>query len=171
MENHLSTSGPEACRSWGCRGCHAPPPDFGRSVNPISTRRGRLCPPHWYWHPRIFRPSYGPAFNMLEFAESSRGHLLLWVMRRCSEKYFLFLIRISTKWLQPYFFYFDLILFFFTIHIKMSYMLECSTYIGVIQQLRGQEVGVGVNLGSRTWMENVNFCPLEGGGGSKLDQI
>ena len=22
------------------------PPDFGRSVNPISTRKGRLCPPH-----------------------------------------------------------------------------------------------------------------------------
>ena len=35
-------------------------PDFSRSVNPISTRRGRLCPPHYYWHPRIFRPSYGP---------------------------------------------------------------------------------------------------------------
>ena len=38
------------------------PPDFGRSVNPISTRRGRLCPPHYYWHPRIFRPSYGPVY-------------------------------------------------------------------------------------------------------------
>ena len=23
-------------------------------------RRGRLCPPQYYWHPRIFRPSYGP---------------------------------------------------------------------------------------------------------------
>ena len=34
------------------------PPDFGRSVNPISTRRGRLCPLHYYWHPGIFRPSY-----------------------------------------------------------------------------------------------------------------
>ena len=29
-------------------------------VNPIWTRRGRLCPPHYYWHPRIFRPSYSP---------------------------------------------------------------------------------------------------------------
>ena len=36
------------------------PWDFIRSVNPISIRRGRLCPPHYYWHPRIFRPSYGP---------------------------------------------------------------------------------------------------------------
>ena len=36
------------------------PPDFGRSVNPILTRRGRLCPPHYYCHPRIFRLSYGP---------------------------------------------------------------------------------------------------------------
>ena len=31
----------------GARGAMAPP-DFGRSVNPISTRRGRLCPPHYY---------------------------------------------------------------------------------------------------------------------------
>jgi hypothetical protein len=35
--------------------------DFGRSVNPISTWRGELCPPHYYWHLRIFRTSYGPA--------------------------------------------------------------------------------------------------------------
>ena len=34
---------------------------FGRSVNPISTRGDRLCPPSYYWHPRIFRPSDGPA--------------------------------------------------------------------------------------------------------------
>ena len=26
-------------------------PDFGRSVNPISTRGDRLCPPNYYWHP------------------------------------------------------------------------------------------------------------------------
>ena len=37
------------------------PPDFGRSVNPISTKGGRLCPPNnTYWHPRIFRPFDGP---------------------------------------------------------------------------------------------------------------
>ena len=35
-------------------------PDFGRSINPTSTRRGRLSPPFYYWHFRIFRPSYGP---------------------------------------------------------------------------------------------------------------
>ena len=34
-----------ACRS---RGCH-----LGISVKPISSRRGRLCPPHYYRHPRI----------------------------------------------------------------------------------------------------------------------
>ena len=31
----------QACRPLGCRGCHGmavAPPDFGRSVNPISTR-------------------------------------------------------------------------------------------------------------------------------------
>ena len=27
------------------------PPDFGRSVNPISTRGDKLCPPNYYWHP------------------------------------------------------------------------------------------------------------------------
>ena len=32
----------QGCRPWGCRGCL----DFSRSVNPISTRRGRLCPPN-----------------------------------------------------------------------------------------------------------------------------
>ena len=37
-------------------------PDFGRSVNPISTRGYKLCPPNYYWHPRIFRPSEGPVF-------------------------------------------------------------------------------------------------------------
>ena len=39
------------------------PTDLGRSVNPISTRRGRLCPPHQYCHPWIFRPSYSPAID------------------------------------------------------------------------------------------------------------
>ena len=36
------------------QGC---PPDFGRSVNPISTRGDRLCPP------QIFRPSDGPVLQ------------------------------------------------------------------------------------------------------------
>jgi hypothetical protein len=35
-------------------------PDFGRSVNPISTRGDRLCPPNYYWHTQILRPSDGP---------------------------------------------------------------------------------------------------------------
>ena len=47
----------QGCRPWGCRG-H--PQILCRSVNPISTRRDRLCPPNHYWHPRIFRPSDGP---------------------------------------------------------------------------------------------------------------
>ena len=37
------------------------PPDFGRLVSPISTRRDRLCPANYYWHSRIFRSSDGPA--------------------------------------------------------------------------------------------------------------
>ena len=41
--------------------CAMAHPDFGRSVNPISTRGGdKLCPTNYYWHTRIFRPSDGP---------------------------------------------------------------------------------------------------------------
>ena len=40
-------------------------PDFCRSVNPISTRANRLCPPNHYWHPRIFRPSNGPMQSLV----------------------------------------------------------------------------------------------------------
>ena len=46
----------------GCAGCAMAHPIFGRSVNPIPTRGDRLCPPNYYWHTLIFRPSDGPAF-------------------------------------------------------------------------------------------------------------
>ena len=39
-------------------------PDFGRSVNPISTRGNRLCPPKYYWYTRNFRPSNGPEITV-----------------------------------------------------------------------------------------------------------
>ena len=61
--------------SQGCwsRGGACPPPDFGRFVNPISTRGGRLCPSHYYLPPppRIFRPSYGPASYGITDTDSS----------------------------------------------------------------------------------------------------
>ena len=44
----------------GCAGCARAHPDFGRSVNPISTRGDRLCPPNYYGHTQIFRPSDVP---------------------------------------------------------------------------------------------------------------
>ena len=44
----------------GFAGCAMAHPDFDRSVNPISTRGDRLCPPNYYWHTQIFRPSDGP---------------------------------------------------------------------------------------------------------------
>ena len=47
----------------GCAGCAMAHPDFGRSVNPISTRGDKLCLPNYYWHTRIFRLSDGPAMN------------------------------------------------------------------------------------------------------------
>ena len=48
----------QECHPWGYGGMTLS--DFGRSVNPISTEKSRLSPPHYYWHRRIFRPSYGP---------------------------------------------------------------------------------------------------------------
>ena len=47
----------------GCAGCAMAHPDFGRSVNPISTSGDRLCPTNYYWHTRIFRPSDGPVYE------------------------------------------------------------------------------------------------------------
>ena len=44
----------------GCAGCAMAHPDFGRSVNPISTWGYKLCPPNYYWHTRIFRPYDSP---------------------------------------------------------------------------------------------------------------
>ena len=50
-----------ACAKYrGADGGAMAPPDFGRSVNPISTRGVRLYPPNYHWHPRIFRSSDGP---------------------------------------------------------------------------------------------------------------
>ena len=48
----------------GCAGCAMAHPDFGRLFNTISTRGDRLCPHNYYWHPRIFRPSDGPAIQV-----------------------------------------------------------------------------------------------------------
>ena len=31
-----------------------------------STLRGRLCPPHYYWHSRIFKSPYGPVNTLVE---------------------------------------------------------------------------------------------------------
>ena len=39
-------------------------PDFGRIVNPTSTRGDRLCPPNYFWHTRIFRASDGPGMEV-----------------------------------------------------------------------------------------------------------
>ena len=50
-----------------CAGCAMAHPDFGRSVNPISTRGDRLCQPNYYWHTQIFRPSDGPVDVFLKF--------------------------------------------------------------------------------------------------------
>ena len=50
----------------GCARCAMAHPDFGRSVNPISTRGDRLYPPNYYWHIQIVRPSDRPATSLSE---------------------------------------------------------------------------------------------------------
>ena len=57
-------------------------PDFGRSVNPISTRGDKLCPPNYYWYTRICRPSDGPA---IIWAQNKSRHILFYFM---SESFF-----------------------------------------------------------------------------------
>ena len=70
----------QGCRPWGCRVCAMAHPDFGSSVNPISTRWDRLCLPNYYWHPRIFRPSDGPGMYILTWNEKQENNFidLLW---------------------------------------------------------------------------------------------
>ena len=53
----------------GVAGGAMAPSDFGRSVNPISTRGDRLCPPNYYWLPRIFRPSDGLVSYTVVFSQ------------------------------------------------------------------------------------------------------
>ena len=49
-KTECSTSSEVQCRPVfpGCAGCAMAHLDFGRSVNPISTRGDRLCPPNYY---------------------------------------------------------------------------------------------------------------------------
>ena len=70
----------QACKSRGCRGfrgCY----DYGRSVNPILNRRGRLCPPHRtttanFWQCSVHRwPHPRSAAVAAATAEKSRQDL------------------------------------------------------------------------------------------------
>ena len=52
----------------GAEGPEAPiPPEFGRSVNPIETMGGRVCPSQYYQSPPRFKmlstPLFGPDFH------------------------------------------------------------------------------------------------------------
>ena len=59
---------------WEAGGARAPPPLFGKSVNPISTRGGTLFPPSTMC-PQIFRPCDGPeAKRILGFEHKLREH-------------------------------------------------------------------------------------------------
>ena len=55
----------------GGAGVAMAPPVFGRSINPISTWGDRLCPPNYYLHLRIFRPSDGPGTKSVGISMAS----------------------------------------------------------------------------------------------------
>ena len=72
----------QACRPRAAGGAMPPPPDFGRSVNPISTRGGgQIMPTKEYWRPLIFSPSYGPALWNKRIGHKCSG------IKKCSTLY------------------------------------------------------------------------------------
>ena len=50
----------QTCRPWWCWGCHDTPDLWHISYVTLFQQGGQIMPPHHYWHPQIFRPSYGP---------------------------------------------------------------------------------------------------------------
>ena len=69
----------------GCAGCAMAHPDFGRSVNPISTRGDRLCPPRSFdWTETKLVPS--PIRCALSWADT-----------KMSYQYFLFVFSCYVK--------------------------------------------------------------------------
>ena len=69
-------------RGGGGRGggvCFPPSPDFDRSVNPLSTRGGRLCPPNYYSPLQIFKPSAisGPERWHIQSGRPIRPHIFV----------------------------------------------------------------------------------------------
>ena len=65
------------------------PLDFGRSVNPISTRGGWLYPPQYYLPPRIFDPCCIPEPMNCEKQKSRNTILQLWYLFRSNHLFFL----------------------------------------------------------------------------------
>ena len=78
FSDRVQGTGRAVASGGGGQGGKFPPPDFGRSINPISTRGSRLCSPHYYVPSRIFRPCDGPD------RDGGRSENLVWriVMRR-----------------------------------------------------------------------------------------
>ena len=56
-----------------------PPPDFGRSVNPISSRGADYAHHITTWHTRIFRPSYGPASYEVQWEGETLDRQVSWL--------------------------------------------------------------------------------------------
>ena len=55
-------------------------------LNPISTRGDKLCPPNYYWHTQILRPSDGPDLVVANiFCGNTLAHSTLMEKRRNKE--------------------------------------------------------------------------------------
>ena len=61
----------QACRSQGCWGCR--PPDFDRSITPISTTGDRICPQHYYCPPP---PEFSDLPTALDYMKKNMPLLL-----------------------------------------------------------------------------------------------
>ena len=61
--NSMQAAGLSQEGYWGELSQPPSPPVLGRTINPISTQGGRLCPPQYYKPPQIFRPCDGPALK------------------------------------------------------------------------------------------------------------
>ena len=71
------------CRPPGGAGGAMAPPDFGRLVNPISTRGTDYA---HYWHPRIFRPSDGPEYTVGEITTLKMQQTFLEIKKMSSNQ-------------------------------------------------------------------------------------
>ena len=93
--SHLGQLCNQACCLQGCRGCHGTP-RFWQISQPYLNR---LCPQHYHWYSWIFRPSYVPALNSMN-----------WMTMTWFFNFFLFFCTQQNCWSYLYFNLFYLVM-------------------------------------------------------------